>query len=302
MKKLLLFLLLAGVAAVLVWGVLRKSDPPKVGFVRVKRQTLVSTLPTNGKVEPSEWQAVRAETGGIVSRAPVQDGQAVAAGAVMAAITDPSLQADIDAAAGQTERGAGQPRRRRRPAASPPTSPTSITAWRARSSTWRRRRRSTAACSGWWRSTRPRSRKPMRRAIRCSRANWKSPDCRSASGRWCRPPKSRRPARAWAMPRRRSTWRGSARRSRWCASPIAGVVYGREVRQGSYVNAGDLIANVGRMDRLRVRRLRGRTGAGPRRRRTARHHHVGRAARAAVARAGGQEAGGRAGAGIAAGG
>ena len=52
MKKLLLFLLLAGVAAVIVWGVLRKSEPPKVNFARVKRQTLVSTLPTNGKVEP----------------------------------------------------------------------------------------------------------------------------------------------------------------------------------------------------------------------------------------------------------
>ena len=34
---------------------------------------------------------------------------------------------------------------------------------------------------------------------------------------------------------------------------MAGVVYGREARQGSYVEAGDLIANVGRMDQLRVR-------------------------------------------------
>jgi HlyD family secretion protein len=34
---------------------------------------------------------------------------------------------------------------------------------------------------------------------------------------------------------------------------MTGVVYGREVRQGSYVNAGDLVANVGRMDRLKVR-------------------------------------------------
>ena len=98
MKKLLLFLLLAGVAAVIVWGVLRKNDPPKVNFARVKRQTLVSTLPTNGKVEPSEWQAVRAETGGIVSRVPVEDGQVVAAGTVLAGITDPSLQSEIDTA------------------------------------------------------------------------------------------------------------------------------------------------------------------------------------------------------------
>jgi len=31
------------------------------------------------------------------------------------------------------------------------------------------------------------------------------------------------------------------------------VLYGREARQGSYVEAGGLIANVGRMDQLRVR-------------------------------------------------
>ncbi len=36
-------------------------------------------------------------------------------------------------------------------------------------------------------------------------------------------------------------------------APMAGVIYGREARQGSYVNAGDLIANVGRMDQLTVR-------------------------------------------------
>ena len=98
MKKLLLLALVAAIAAIIVWGVLRKGDPPKVSFARVKRQTLVSTLPTNGKVEPSLWQAVRAETGGIVSRAPVEDGQTVTAGAVLAAIADPSLQAEIDAA------------------------------------------------------------------------------------------------------------------------------------------------------------------------------------------------------------
>ena len=88
MKKLLLFLLLAGVAAVIVWGVLRKNDPPKVNFVRVKRQTLVSTLPTKRQVEPSEWRDA-CRTGGIVSRVPVEEGQVVAAGAVLAGITDP---------------------------------------------------------------------------------------------------------------------------------------------------------------------------------------------------------------------
>ena len=36
-------------------------------------------------------------------------------------------------------------------------------------------------------------------------------------------------------------------------SPIGGVVYGLAVRPGTHLTAGDLVANVGRMDRLRVR-------------------------------------------------
>src|SRR3954469_25016344 len=65
--KKVVFLLLLLAAAVIAWGVFRKSEPPRVPFARVKRQTLVSNLPTNGKVEPFEWQPVRAETAGVVS-------------------------------------------------------------------------------------------------------------------------------------------------------------------------------------------------------------------------------------------
>jgi HlyD family secretion protein len=36
-------------------------------------------------------------------------------------------------------------------------------------------------------------------------------------------------------------------------APAGGVIYGLAVRAGAYVNVGELIANVGRMDRLRVR-------------------------------------------------
>jgi HlyD family secretion protein len=97
LKKLLLLLLVAA-AAVVGWGVFRKSTPPSVNFTRAKKQTLVSTLPTNGKVEPFEWQAVRAQTAGIVSRVPVHEGQSVAAGAVLAQITDPSLASELEAA------------------------------------------------------------------------------------------------------------------------------------------------------------------------------------------------------------
>lgn len=97
MKKLFVWLTLAAAAA-LAWGLLRKHEPPKINFAHAKRQTLVSSLPTNGKVAPFEWQAVRAETAGVVSRVSVQDGQTVARGAELARMSDPSLQTDIDTA------------------------------------------------------------------------------------------------------------------------------------------------------------------------------------------------------------
>jgi HlyD family secretion protein len=97
LKKLLFWLAMIAIAA-LAWGLLRKSQPPKINFTRAKRQTLISTLPTNGKVEPFEWQAVRVETAGLVSHVTVQDGQTVARGAELAQMSDPSLQTDIDTA------------------------------------------------------------------------------------------------------------------------------------------------------------------------------------------------------------
>ena len=97
MKKLLLLPLLV-VVAVIGWGIFRKSTPPAVTFSRVKRETLVSTLPTNGKVEPFQWQAVRAQAAGLVSRVDAVEGHPVANGAALAVMTDPSLEADIDTA------------------------------------------------------------------------------------------------------------------------------------------------------------------------------------------------------------
>jgi HlyD family secretion protein len=85
-------------AAVLGFGVLRKSSPPRVPFVTAKRITLISNLPTNGKVEPFEWQAMRAERAGVVSTVAVREGQEVGKDQVIATLSDPSLQSDVQGA------------------------------------------------------------------------------------------------------------------------------------------------------------------------------------------------------------
>lgn len=97
MKK-LLWLFAIPLAVVGWWAYHRSNYAPQVPFARVVRETLVSTLPTNGKVEPIEWQAVRVEQAGLVNKVPVQDGQMVSQGAPLAMLSDTGLQADLDAA------------------------------------------------------------------------------------------------------------------------------------------------------------------------------------------------------------
>ncbi|MBV9503438.1 MAG: biotin/lipoyl-binding protein, partial [Acidobacteriia bacterium] len=97
MKKLGLALLVVAVAG-LALGVFRKSSGPTVNFVQAKRTTLVSSLPTNGKVEPFAWQAIRAERAGILASVTVRDGQPVNKDEVIATISDPSLQSEIQGA------------------------------------------------------------------------------------------------------------------------------------------------------------------------------------------------------------
>ncbi len=252
MKKLLLFLLLAGVAAVLVWGVLRKSEPPKVSFARVKRQTLVSTLPTNGKVEPAEWQAVRAETGGIVSRAPVQDGQPVTAGAVMAEITDPSLQADIDAA--QAKLNEARANLETQEAGGKPADFTDIDNNLARAQfdlaqaqkVYASLQRLVAQHAATQQDADAARDKVQQSELEIAGLQKRKRSLVSST----------EVAAARARVGDAETALNLARQRAALSlvhSPMSGVVYGREARPGSYVNAGDLIANVGRMDRLLVR-------------------------------------------------
>ena len=72
-----LAILLAGAAIAAVWIVSRKTMPLEVDFVKITRETIVSTLATNGRVEPLEWMPARAERSGVVTRVLVSRGQRI---------------------------------------------------------------------------------------------------------------------------------------------------------------------------------------------------------------------------------
>jgi HlyD family secretion protein len=70
-------ILVLGACAITAWVAFKKTIPPEVDFTKVTRETMVSTLPTNGKVEPIEWLPVRAERTGVVTKVLVSRGQQV---------------------------------------------------------------------------------------------------------------------------------------------------------------------------------------------------------------------------------
>jgi multidrug resistance efflux pump len=98
LKKLLVLL---GVALALgggSWLATRKAAPPEIQVERVRRETLVSLLNTNGKVEPWDWQLVTAAREGRIARVFVTQGQEVRAGAPLVQVEMPSAESDLSTA------------------------------------------------------------------------------------------------------------------------------------------------------------------------------------------------------------
>jgi len=250
--KKLLFLLLLVVAAVIGWGVFRKNAPPQVNFTRVKRGTLVSTLSTNGKAEPFEWQAVHAETAGLVSQVAVREGERVAKGAVLAAIADPSLEADV--AAGEAKVAEARANLAALEAGGKPAELAGIENNLARArfdleqhqkeyGALRRLAEKQAAV--------PLDVEAAQNKVRQSEIEIEGLENRRKS-LVDRTEVAAARARLQDVEVALNLARQRAGLNMLLA-PMAGEIYGLAVRPGAYLSVGDTEANVGRLDRLRVR-------------------------------------------------
>ena len=80
------------------WGFSRGESPVTLHFSSAHRSTIVSTVTTNGKVEPVEWAAARAEVAGVVRSVTVQRGQEVSAGQELVALDATSARSELEAA------------------------------------------------------------------------------------------------------------------------------------------------------------------------------------------------------------
>lgn len=245
-------MLLLVVVAVIGWGILRKNTPPSVTFSRVKRETLVSTLPTNGKAEPFQWEAVHAQTSGLVSRVDVVENGQAAKGAVMAVVTDPTLQSEIDAA--QAKVSEAQANLASLEAGPRPAELTEIDNGLARANLELQEAQREQA------QLQRLQEKQAATAMEVTAARDKVDQLQTQiAGFEKRRHNVTAPPDISAARARLEDTQVALRLAQQRATltevraPIAGVVYGLAVRPGTYLNRGDLVANVGVLDRLRVR-------------------------------------------------
>lgn len=245
-----LLLMLAAAAA---WWIHRvNSRPPEVRFAKVKRETLVSALETNGKVEPWEWVAVRATRSGPVARVDVEKGRQVAKGALLVELDARDARAELDSANARVTQFQAELETLRRGGRSVDLAEIDSGLARARMDLEVAQRDLAALQRLAEKQAATRQNvddanqrveqlRAQIQALEKKRAALVSPaDTTAAEARLGEAQAARRAAE-------------ERLEQRMIRAPMAGTLYQLDARAGAYLNPGDLVANIGLLDRLRVR-------------------------------------------------
>jgi HlyD family secretion protein len=251
-KRTILLIILIPLAALGFWSYFKKTEPPAVPFAKARRETLVSTLITNGKVEPLEFVSIRVDTPGLVVKLPIKEGQAVSKGTALAELNAPALQSQLDAAQARVEQARADLAVIERGGKKSELAEIESSLERARldreaaqreHSALRRLEEKHAATRADVEAARGKLRQAELdiQALERRRASLVSGDDRAVADA-----RLREAAADVQLARRRIA-------DTVVRSTIGGVVYSLPIHQGAYLNAGDLVANVGVLGRLRVR-------------------------------------------------
>jgi HlyD family secretion protein len=252
--KLLLWLVAAAAVAYGLWWatVGRLDGAPEVKFVKPRRETLISNLSTNGKAEPIEWAPVGVESPGLVVKLYVKLGQTVSAGAPVAQISHTGLADQVKAAEARTAQAQAE-----LDSLTKGGRPAELTDIENNLAKARFERQTEQNDYSSLKRLYDRQAATMMevqiasdklhqtdleiQSLERRRQSLVSKDDLAVSrARLAEAQASQRAAEARLA-------EGAVR------STVSGVVYNLPVRSGTYLNAGDLIADIGRIDRLRVR-------------------------------------------------
>lgn len=224
---------------------------PDVPFVQAARGTLVSTVNTNGKVEPEEWVEVRAERAGTVSRVAVMLGEQVATGRTLIEIDAGDSRLELAAARARFEHAGAELQAAEAGGATRVLAEIDqqLATARLQAETDRREYESLARLAEKSAATqdevnRARDRWQQAEALILSletrrRAQVSGEDLRSARAKV-------EEARAAVAQGQRAVAAATVR------APTAGWIFELPVVQGAYLNPGDAIARLGDTRKLRV--------------------------------------------------
>lgn len=248
-----LVLAVAGIALIVLVGYLavRRNAPPEAPFTRVTRETIVSALTTNGRVEPVEWGSARAEAAGVVRRVTVERGQSVRQGAALAELNPTTLGSEAAAARARVSQAEAELENLNQGGRSADLSAIDASLATAR--------------------------QELAQAQREHEANRRLQEKNAITGQEVtasRERVERAQLQIQTLEQRRQALVGQAERTAAQArlreaqaaaggteqrlamtvvrAPVSGTVYELGVRPGAYLNPGDLVANIGRLDRVRV--------------------------------------------------
>ncbi len=249
----LVWAVIVALAASGAWYAVRlRNQPPELVFAHVVRESITSSVPTNGKIEPIEWAEARAEKAGPVERILVQRGAHVAQGAALVELNSGEARAELAAAQARVsqvradleviERGGR------------------ATDLSALSGDLEREKLELAVAQKEYDTLIRLKAKQAATAFEVTQAK----DRVDRAQLQIRALDQRRGA--LVVPQERLTAEARMRdaeaavalaeeriRKSVMRAPIAGTVYQFDLKPGAYLNAGDLVASIGQLDRVRVK-------------------------------------------------
>ncbi len=243
--------LLAG-AAVVVWQVqTARSRPPEIPFARVQRETIVSSVPTNGKVEPIESAVARAERPGAVQQILIKGGQHVAKGDEMVRLDTSEIQTEKTQAQAsidqiQTERQviANGGRASDRARIEGDLARTQLNLEQARQEYQRYQRMETEQIAT--------KVEVLARKQKVDELELQIKDLNNQKAALVAPTDSASAEARLKNAQAALDLANERLRQSVVRAPIDGEIYQFDLKQGAYLNAGDPVAGIGRLDRVKV--------------------------------------------------
>jgi HlyD family secretion protein len=242
----------AALAVIVAWGVSRKAAPPEVPFARTSRQTIVSSIPTNGKVEPIEWATARAGLAGAVQKIFVHRGQKVSAGDPLVELDTNQVAAGVAVAEARVKGAQAQQAVIDEGGRAADIAEMEGSLARARLDLETARRdygalqRLEARQAATHKEVQDAEERVKQAQLQIQSLNERRaalvtpPDKSAAEARV-------REAQASEQIARNNLALSAVR------APVSGTVYQFDLTPGAYLQLGDLVANIGRLDRVRVK-------------------------------------------------